>query len=738
MTRCRVRHAARAACALVLAAIVWSRAFAEEGMWRPSQLPQLASTLERAGLRLDPATLTELTEHPLGAVIDLGGCSASFVSPDGLIITNHHCAEGDLQYHSTSERNLLEQGFLADGRAGELPASPGKRVRVTVGVRDVTAEIMVGLDHVADPAERYRTYEAREKALVARCEEKVGSRCSVRSFLGGLEHLLIEQLELRDVRLVYAPPSSIGVFGGEVDNWMWPRHTGDFAFLRAWVGPGGEPADPAPENVPYRPKHWLEVAAAGVREGDFVMVVGYPGSTGRHRLAIEAENAFTWFYPYSKTLGAELIALIERRAEAVPEAEILYATTVSGLSNASKNYEGMLDGFARSDMLERKRERERELAAWSAARGTGAAEAFTRLESLVERDQVNQERDRLLGMMDRLTLLGTARRLYRLAHERQLPDAEREPGYQERDIDRFEQALRRLERRFHSEVDRAILAALLERWARLPSDQRIAELDQAVGLEPGVGASAEKLAALYAGTHLGDLERRILWMEATPEALEAAGDPFLALASAMWAGDRARELEAERLEGELLLARRDAMRALTEFLAARGEPVYPDANGSLRVTYGAVRGYSPRDGVYYLPFTSLEGIAAKHSGEEPFDAPARELERIAARDHGAFRLESIGSVPVNFLSTVDTTGGNSGSPTLDGDGRLVGLLFDGTWDSINSDWDFDERTTRSIHADIRYALWVMDRVDGAHALLRELGVGVEPSPAGAANARSGP
>jgi hypothetical protein len=194
----------------------------------------------------------------------------------------------------------------------------------------------------------------------------------------------------------------------------------------------------------------------------------------------------------------------------------------------------------------------------------------------------------------------------------------------------------------------------------------------------------------------------------------------------MWEGDRAREREADELAGELLLAKRDAMRALVDWLDSRGEAVYPDANGTLRVTWGNVRGYSPRDGVRYTPFTSLEGLAAKQTGVEPFDAPARELERVAARDHGRFRLDAIDSVPVNFLSTVDTTGGNSGSPTLDGEGRLVGLLFDGTWDSINADWHYDERTTRAIHVDIRYALWVMERVDGAHWVLRELGI--EPAP----------
>ena len=707
----------------VLICLAGGTVAAAEGMWRPEQLPALAGDLEAAGLEIGPAGLSRLTEHPMGAVIDLGGCTASFVSPRGLVITNHHCAWGSLQYNSTAERNLLDDGFLAAELAEELRAAPGSRVRVTVDVRDVTDKITAGLGPQLDGAERYDRIEARQKELIAECEKDVGHRCRVSSFYGGLEYQLFKQLELRDVRLVYAPPGSIGVFGGDVDNWIWPRHTGDFAFLRAYVGPDGKPADPSADNVPYRPRHWLRIAKNGVEADDFVMVAGYPGRTQRYRLGSEVANAFEWSYPTRKALFDEALDLYTRQAEQRPEVAITYAAVVAGLNNSSKNFQGMIDGYAKSGMLERRRAREAELQAWIEAdpkRKREHASTLARLEALVVRDQATQERDMVLGMLDRATMLSTARQLYRLSRERELPDARREPGYQERDMTPFRERLQRIDRRYDPQTDQAYLLMSLEHYRKLPTDQRIAALDTFLTLDDPSGLDA-RLDRMYEATTLGDGDARLVWFDADRAAFEASEDPFLRLAVALYDGDRAREAEAEALAGEFQLARSRYMDTMLAFQRDRGRTVYPDANSSLRVTYGQVRGYQPRDGMVYTPFTTLEGIVEKYTGKEPFDAPAVELQRIEAGDHGPYELDALGSVPVNFLSTVDTTGGNSGSPTLNGRGELVGLLFDGTYDSINSDWDFNERTTRSIHLDIRYALWVMDKVDGAKTLLEELG-----------------
>jgi hypothetical protein len=324
-------------------------------------------------------------------------------------------------------------------------------------------------------------------------------------------------------------------------------------------------------------------------------------------------------------------------------------------------------------------------------------------------------------MMGRSSMLSTARSLVRLSREREKPDAERKPGYQERDMMAFRQRRERLDRRYHAEVDKAVWRMRLERYMELPADQRVAELDAFLGLDDPSGLDA-RLDEMYAQTRLDEKEVRLALIDADRKTIEASDDPFLQLAVTMYEGDLAREKADEAEAGEFRLIRPRYMEAMIAFLGSQGRPVYPDANSSLRVTYGTVRGYEPRDGVSFNPFTRLEGILEKYTGEDPFDAPASELDLIEAGDHGRYRLDSIDSVPVNFLSTVDTTGGNSGSPTLNGRGELVGLLFDGTYDSINADWDFNETTTRSIHVDIRYVLWVMEKVDGARRVLEELGL----------------
>jgi len=406
-----------------------------------------------------------------------------------------------------------------------------------------------------------------------------------------------------------------------------------------------------------------------------------------------------------------------------PETEVKYASMIRGLNNADKNYQGMLEGYQRSGMLENKLEVEAKLQRW--IESDEQLERLHRssledLKALVLRDQLTQERDLLLSRMGRSSMLSTARRLYRLSRERQKPDAERKSRYQERDMTLHRQRLERMDRRYHPEVDKAIWRMYIELYRELPADQRVEAFDRFFRFEDPSASLDEQLDAMYAATELDRLERRLALLAASAEEIEASEDPFLRLATALYDSDIAREKEKEAIHGEFQLMRPRYMRTLVAFLESQETHVYPDANGTLRVTYGNVKGYSPRDGVDFKPFTRLEGIVEKQTGEEPFDAPQAELELIEAREYGKYRLDSIDSVPVNFLSTVDTTGGNSGSPTLNGRGELVGLLFDGTYDSINADWDFTEKTTRSIHVDVRYMLWVMQKLDGAERVLAEM------------------
>ncbi|MAW90680.1 MAG: dipeptidyl-peptidase 7 [Altererythrobacter sp.] len=711
--------------AALLACVASAPLAAKEGMFTPQQLPEIADDLRATGLELDPEALSDLTGFPMGAIVSLGGCSASFVSPEGLVVTNHHCARGSVQYNSTAENNFLENGFLAKTMGDEVPAAPGSRIYVTTALTDVTDRVRAGTDALS-PTERYDTVEQRLKDITAECEEKAGYRCQVASFYGGAEYTLIERLEVRDVRLVYAPADSVGKYGGDIDNWMWPRHTGDFSFYRAYVAPDGSAADYAEENVPYQPEHHLKVSASGLDEGDFVMVAGYPGSTSRYALLAEVENTFGWNYPTFQNLLTEWIGTIEDAAPAGSDARVKYESRLAGLNNYEKNLRGQIDGARRVGLVERRREREAELARWIAADPSRAnyGTAIAQLSALAQESAQAARTSFWYGNATRPQLLGAAQRLYRLSKEREKPNAQRESGYQDRDLTFFRQGLQALDRRYDPTVDKAEWLLFLNGYIQQPAAERVPTFDKALGLTAQTTAAdlPGLLDSYYANTTLGDTETRLALMEADPATFEASDDPFIKLAVALYDYDRGLEDAAEERAGRSLALRPAYMDAITQWQRSEGQLTYPDANSTLRITYGNVMGGSPFDGMEYLPFTTLEGITQKDTGKEPFNAPQRELDLIEAKDYGKYQLNSIDSVPVNFMSDLDVTGGNSGSATLNAKGQLVGLLFDGTFESVNSDWDFDPRTTRSIHVDSRYMLWVMDKVDGADGLIEEMDI----------------
>jgi hypothetical protein len=710
--------------AVAFLALTASLCEAGEGMWPPQQLPEIESALKQAGLELDPRALADLTAHPMGAIVSLGGCSASFVSPEGLVVTNHHCAYGAIQLNSTPQRNLLATGFSAATLQEEVSAGPSARIFVTDRIDDVTAQVEAGLAAGMDDRARYDAIDAAKKALVAECEAEPGYRCNVFSFHGGLLYRRFRQLEIRDVRLVYAPPGAIGNFGGEVDNWMWPRHTGDFAFLRAYVGKDGKPAAHAAANVPYRPRHHLQLAPQGLAAGDFAMAAGYPGITFRNRLADEIGQVIDWTYPNSIQHLQRVVALVEEAGSADPAVAIKYASYVKGWNNALKNQQGQLDGFARAGARARKQDEEAQLLAWLRGRGEDGAAALADHEALrarIAQQAAMRERDQILAFGLNFGLLDAAKDIVRNATERAKPDAEREAGYQERDQARLESDLTQLEKRLDPAVDRRVLRYWLLRYLALPAEQRVAELDAWLG-----DATPETLEArlepLYAGTGLADTATRLKAYRASSRDLAASVDPMLQLAHRLMPAVLRLEGERKAHEGALARLQPGQLRALIEFRRSQGRAVYPDANASLRITFGHVQGYAPRDGIEYRPFTTLSGIAEKHTGQAPFDAGAAQLEAIRARRHGARAAPALGDVPVDFLTDLDVTGGNSGSATLNARGELVGLLFDMTWDSVASNWMFNPALTRTIHVDIRYVLWVMERVMPAPRLLREMGV----------------
>jgi Peptidase S46 len=698
-------------------------AHAGEGMWVPQQLPEIAGPLKTAGLKLDPKQLADLTGDPLGAVVSLGGCTASFVSPQGLVATNHHCAYGAIQLNSTPQKNLIRDGFNAATDAEELTAGPNARVFVLDRIDDVTAQVRSAIGSAPDGLARSKARDEIEKRLVAACEKQPGFRCQFYSFSGGSEYRIFRNLEIKDVRLVYAPPGSIGNYGGEVDNWMWPRHTGDFAFYRAYVGRDGTPAAYSTDNVPFKPKRFLKIADKPLSPGDFVMVAGYPGSTNRYALADEFDNAADWTYPITSRHLKALVALVDAEAAKNADIGVKYANTVRGWQNTLKNYDGQLEGFQRMGADQVKRKQEDEILAWLRKRGNSGKiplQAHEALLRLNEQAMNTRERDLALGQMLRNGTLSAAVQLYRLSIERAKADAEREPGYQQRDYASIEGAMRQMERRYHPKMDRELQRYWLMQYIKLPQQQRLLQMDK--WLDGNDEKAVNKQLKNLSETKLGDTAERLKWMQADRKAFEASKDPAIRFAVAVTPALLQLEEARKTRAGDAMVARPVYLQAVAEFKKSKKEFVYPDANGSLRITFGNVMGYTKRDGSRQEPFTKLEQIAAKATGVEPFDAPQAQLDAIAAKRYGGYADAKLRTVPVNFLSNLDITGGNSGSPVLDGQGKLVGLAFDGNWESVSSNWLFDPAVTRMISVDQRYMRWIMQEVYPAPRLLQEMGV----------------
>ena len=692
-------------------------AHAREGMWVPQQLPEIAGPLKEAGLELPPEQLANLTGDPMGAVVALGGCTASFVAPEGLVVTNHHCAYGAIQLNSTAESNLMEVGFNAATRGEELSAGPNARVYVMDRITDVTDKVQAAAGDLGG-IERNKALEDVQKQLIAECEQGEGYRCTLYSFFSGQTYRLFRQVEIKDVRLVYAPPRAIGNYGGEIDNWMWPRHTGDFAFYRAYVGKDGKPAAYSEDNVPYEPNQHLKLAAQGLEKGDFVMVAGYPGSTSRYALYDEFQAVADWQYPKVGQHLRNLVGIIEAAGNDDADIEVKYASQIRGYQNAMKNWSGQLEGFERIDASGTKRAEEQAVLAWLRKQGNdgkAGLQAHARLVELAAEARETRERDLIVGQIAGGGLLGNLRMLHRLAIESAKPDAERTVGYQQRDLPRIEGAVRQLDRRYHPAMEKQLMAYWLAEYIKLPADQRVEAIDTWLGGNDQA-AIDRALERTYANTKLADTDARLALLKADQASIEAMDDPLLDLAVALYPTMKAMEDRNDARSGDQNRYRPVYLAAVQGYKREQGKGVYPDANLSLRITYGNVMGYAPKDGVYYTPFTSLDGLVAKATDEDPFDAPKAQLDAIAAMSE-----EEKAAVPVNFLSDLDITGGNSGSPVLNGKGELVGLAFDGNWESVSSNWVFDPAMTRMIAVDHRYMVWIMDKVYPAPHLLKEMG-----------------
>ena len=705
----------------------------DEGQWPPDRLDRLDWTdLQRRGLKLDAGEIWNPGGEALAmAVVRLGGCSASFISDAGLILTNHHCAYRAIQQNSTPADDILGDGFVAHHWSEEKVAT-GYRAEVLRSMTDVTERVLGAVSSDAGDRARYLAIQRAIKDVVRACEERPVTRCRVGQEFGGLRYVLFDSLEIKDIRLVYAPPVAVGEFGGEVDNWMWPRHTGDFSLMRAYVAPDGSSVLPDPENVPYRPPRHLKISTRGVRPGDLVMLMGYPGRTSRYLPAAAIEARIEFLYPRREASYAAWIDLLEDAGARGDEARLAVAGTIKGLANRLKNTRGMQIGLRRLRLLEAKRAAEAELARWMAADADRQAEfghILADLDALYRGDEAVREKEFILGTLERASrTLGFARTLLENARERDKPDLERRPGYQERDQERLWLRLERAQRDLDVPADRAVTAHFLRRALELPAGQRIAELDARIGvLDPGATGEARDaverfVEVLYAGARLAELAERRRLFQADRTELDRSDDTMLVLARALEpAYDRMRERNESRAGG---LSR--VLPLYARLLQRRRGRVYPDASGTLRVSVATVKGYAPRDAIWMDPQTTLSGLLDKETGSDPFSSPARVLAAARDLDPGRWRQPGLDDVPLCFLSDADTTGGNSGSPVMNGRGELVGVNFDRVFENIAGDYGYSPDRSRNISVDSRYLLWMLERVEKAWPILRE--IGVEPSP----------
>ena len=702
------------------------------GMWMPSQmtLPQHVDNFTKMGVKIDAKTLANPLEAPLAAVVWLGGCTASFVSPEGLIVTNHHCVQGALQLNSDKSHNYIEDGFLAKTKKDEPTAGPAARVMVVQAYKDVTHEMRDGLEAIKDPVQRKEDAEKRGKQLIASCEkDRPGIRCQVSSFFDGGQYQLIEMLEIRDVRLVYAPARSVGDYGGEIDNWEWPRHTGDWSFYRAYVGKDGKPADFSPDNVPYNPKHWLKVTTAGLKPGDFVMVTGYPGRTERGETASEVKHDLEWYYPYLIAYYTERYKLAESFLNDSDKERVQKATVQKQfIQNGLEKFQGVLQGFQKNpQLIEQKDELDKKTKEWAAQPGHEKyKQGIDKLESLLadERRTARVDFDRNATFRGS-QLLATALGLTRWAEEREKKNEDRKPGYQERDLPHAIAGQKQFAKQFDAVIDRAAFKLGLVRALQLQESERpwLATLLNAKKGQKIDEAFIDKtLDGWYKSPALEDEKLRVeLLTKGTMKQLKASKDPFVQAALRVWPTVKAEEKKTDARAGDELLVKPLYTEAMKEVL---GGALAPDANSTLRITYGTVKSLKPDSkDMADWPFTVASQILAKDTGKDPFNAPQKLLEAIKAKKFGPYADPTLGGeLPIDFESDLDITGGNSGSPTLNDKGELVGLAFDGNKEGLASDVVFNGATTRTIHVDARYMIWTMDLLDGAKHLVKEMGL----------------
>lgn len=732
------------------------------GMWLPSQIPELEGQLRDLGLEIEPQELADPTSNTLNAIVSLDGCSGSFVSDTGLIITNHHCVESYLSFMTEQDKAALkkqnearaEEGlppieadidYMRDGydyrKGGERFTGPESRVFITFEQTDITERMKKGLEMIKDPLERYNELEKREKEVLKEAESDPSIRAEVRSFFRGEKFILIRKLKLKDLRMVYAPPKAVGYFGGDERNWEFPRHVGDFAFLRVYTGPKGESADHANENVAYKPKNTVPVAHGdrGLEPDDLVLVAGYPGRTNRATTFAEAQDTVGRTMPFNVEYLGELRDVFRELEGRNEELATKTQPPLFGIENYLKNNREALQILDGIGYLKRKEQLEKDLLAWTksdaerAAKYAPVLDAMDEIQKRYEKNWKKRVFTRALFHGYFNGIFNSAMTLTRVAKEKEKPDAERLPEYQEREYENIGDTLRQMQglyaRAIAAEVSAHFLKRLLETEGENP-DFVVSILGEELVAKPDKDKIRAKMEAILEKTTLEDPETRLkLFQEASFDDLKANKDPLLQLALAAEPTILKNEEHAKAQSGEMLLVAPLYIEVLRDFLKSRRQVMAPDANSTLRVTFGKVGGYTKQEGddIKRVPaFTNMQQLVEDEheAGRKDFELPPRWLaayEGAKKTGYGPYGERFYGDLPLNYLANLDTTGGNSGSAALNARGELVGLLFDGNTDSLYGDYVFDANV-RSILVDIRYALWVLDEIESLDDLLKEMGV----------------
>ncbi len=693
---------------------------AKEGMWIPLLLEKFnLAEMQEMGFQLTVADVYD-AENPSmkdAVVVFGGGCTGGMISPDGLLITNHHCGYGQIQSHSTLENDYLTHGFWAMNRNEELP-NPGLTVRFLESMQEVTAEVLEGSDSLENKEleDKIRTNSLK---IERKASEKGKYLAQVKPLFYGNQYYLYIYKVYRDVRLVGAPPSSIGKFGGDDDNWIWPRHTGDFALFRVYADQNNEPTDYSSENVPYKPKRFFPVSLEGIQQEDFTMVFGNPGNTMQYIPSYEVDIIENQRDPDRIAIRDKKLEIIGQAMEADPKVRIQYAAKHASVSNAWKKWQGEIMGLKRLDAVAKKQEFEKEFESWAKTNNLWEnryKETFENFDALyyVYRDYIKAYDYYSEIVWNGVEIFKVAVRI-----ENILSAVENNPDNQsERELTNLSEFIQSFSKDYHQPVDEQLFEILIPMLsADLPS-KMVPEYLSKLLAKNRDEKLIKKVFRRSLLTDLGKLQELLKEGDAK-KLIKLRKDPVMRLYNQL---ESHSSTHVFPIVDEL---RKFIDREMKVFMAGimqmeEGKQLYPDANLTLRVAYGKVEGYNPNDGVSYKHFTTLEGIMEKDNPEIYEFAVPEQLKALhELRDYGSYADEA-GFLPVCFTASNHTTGGNSGSPVVNGKGHLIGVNFDRCWEGTMSDIMYDPEQSRNISIDIRYALFLIDKLAGAGYLLDEM------------------